>query len=219
MPQPGSEEVVEVFSRQAPANTRPRGSALAWLSTLLALAALAAFAWQWRETDRHLQEIRELVARQAGAAARPAVDPSLAADITELRQATARAEARSAALEQQQQALREALESDGHSIVAANGGEAGIGAFHSALARGEGFDAVFTDLGMPYVDGRKVAAAIKEASADTPVILLSGWGQRLVAEGEAPPHVDRVLAKPPKLRELREALATLCPRHDPGAAP
>ncbi len=72
------------------------------------------------------------------------------------------------------------------------------------------FAAVITDLGMPYVDGRQVAAAVKEISPATPVILLTGWGQRLVAEGDIPPHVDRVLAKPPKLRELREALAQLC---------
>ena len=45
----------------------------------------------------------------------------------------------------------------------------------------------------------------------TPVILLTGWGQRLVAEGDIPPHVDQVLNKPPKLRELREALAHACP--------
>jgi len=37
--------------------------------------------------------------------------------------------------------------------------------------------------------------------------MLTGWGQRLVEEGYVPPHVDRVLSKPPKLRELREALA------------
>jgi len=63
---------------------------------------------------------------------------------------------------------------------------------------------------MPHVDGRKVAAAVKESSPDMPVILLTGWGQRMVAEGDIPPHVDRVLAKPPKLRELRETLAQLC---------
>ena len=62
---------------------------------------------------------------------------------------------------------------------------------------------------MPYVDGRKVADAIKTASPATPIILLTGWGQRLVAEGDIPPHVDRVLSKPPKLRELKEALVAL----------
>ena len=58
-----------------------------------------------------------------------------------------------------------------------------------------------------------MAAAVKEASRETPVILLTGWGQRLVADNDIPLNVDRVLAKPPKLRELRElreALAQLC---------
>jgi CheY-like chemotaxis protein len=62
---------------------------------------------------------------------------------------------------------------------------------------------------MPYVDGRKVAAAIKTASPKTPILLLTGWGQRLVAEGDIPTGVDRVLSKPPKLREIREALAAV----------
>ena len=67
----------------------------------------------------------------------------------------------------------------------------------------------FTDLGMPYVDGRQVAAAVKAASAATPVILLTGWGRRMLAEHEIPPHVDRLLSKPPRLSELRAALAEL----------
>jgi signal transduction histidine kinase/CheY-like chemotaxis protein len=105
--------------------------------------------------------------------------------------------------------LRDALEADGHAVVTANGGQAGIDAFRLAEERDERFAVVITDLGMPYVDGRKVASAIKNDSPSTPVILLTGWGQRLVAEGDIPPHVDRVLNKPPKLRELRAALAEL----------
>jgi signal transduction histidine kinase/CheY-like chemotaxis protein/HAMP domain-containing protein len=103
--------------------------------------------------------------------------------------------------------LRDALETDGHIVIPANGGQAGIEAFQNAKAAGELFDVVITDLGMPNVDGRRVAAAIKEASPGTPVIMLTGWGQRLSAEGDIPPGVDRVLSKPPKLRDLREALA------------
>jgi len=103
--------------------------------------------------------------------------------------------------------LQDALGPDGHLITTANDGQAGIDLFSKALRGGQPFDAVITDLGMPYVDGRKVAEAIKAASPYTPVILLTGWGQRLVEDGEIPPHVDRVLSKPPKLRELREALA------------
>jgi signal transduction histidine kinase/ActR/RegA family two-component response regulator/uncharacterized membrane protein affecting hemolysin expression len=105
--------------------------------------------------------------------------------------------------------LQEVLLSDGHDVTAANGGQAGIDAFNAALRSAPPFSIVITDLGMPYVDGRRVAAAVKEASAQTPVVLLTGWGQRLVSEGDVPPHVDRVLNKPPRLIELRAALMDL----------
>ena len=69
---------------------------------------------------------------------------------------------------------------------------------------------VYVDAAAPErIDGRQVAAAIKAAAPTTPVILLTGWGQRLEAEGDFPPYVDRVLSKPPKLRELRAVLAEL----------
>jgi hypothetical protein len=50
------------------------------------------------------------------------------------------------------------------------------------------------------------SAAVKSAAPETHVILLTGWGQRFAADGSAPLHVDKMLSKPPKLRELREAL-------------
>jgi signal transduction histidine kinase/HAMP domain-containing protein len=107
------------------------------------------------------------------------------------------------------ESLRETLRGDAHRVTAADGGQAGIEAFEAAQSRGEPFELVITDLGMPYVDGRRVAAAIKAASPQTPIVLLTGWGQRLTAENQVPPHVDRVLNKPPQLRELRAALAEL----------
>ena len=103
--------------------------------------------------------------------------------------------------------LRDTLEADGHSVTTADGGQAGIDAFLAARSRGNAFPVVITDLGMPYVDGRRVSNAVKTAAPETILLLLTGWGQRLVADGDVPPHVDRVLSKPPKLRELREALA------------
>ncbi len=102
--------------------------------------------------------------------------------------------------------LREILEGDGHAVTVATGGQAGINTFRDT-APAHRFDVVITDLGMPYVDGRKVAAAVKAASPQTPVFMLTGWGNRLEVEGDIPPEVDLLLSKPPKLRELREALA------------
>ncbi len=102
--------------------------------------------------------------------------------------------------------LRETFEADGHTVETASGGREGIERFRESKEKGQPFAVVLTDLGMPFVDGRQVASGIKAASASTPVIMLTGWGQRLVAEGDIPPHVNVVLSKPPKLRDLREAL-------------
>jgi signal transduction histidine kinase/ActR/RegA family two-component response regulator len=103
--------------------------------------------------------------------------------------------------------LRDTLEADGHQVVTADGGQAGIDAFIAATTHDQPFQVVITDLGMPYVDGRKVSSAVKTTAPGTLVLMLTGWGQRLVADGEVPPHVDHLLSKPTRLRELREALA------------
>lgn len=106
-------------------------------------------------------------------------------------------------------ALRDALQSDGHRVTAADGGQAGIEAFTAAEKRGEPFEVVITDLGMPYVDGRKVVSAVRAVSRTVTVILLTGWGQRPAVEDDLPQGVNRVLSKPPRLRELRVAFAEL----------
>jgi DNA-binding response OmpR family regulator len=111
--------------------------------------------------------------------------------------------------------LSETLEADGHIVVAANDPRHGVQTFRTAQVSAP-FAVVFTDLGMPHLDGRGVARAIKEASTTTPVILLTGWGQRPDSDGGTPPHVDIVLGKPPKVRELRAALAQCCSKPQPG---
>ncbi len=75
--------------------------------------------------------------------------------------------------------LKEVLEFYRHRVEVADGGEAGLQAFQKANTRGEPFDAVITDLGMPGVNGREVAEKIKTQSPKTPVIMLTGWGSML----------------------------------------
>jgi PAS domain S-box-containing protein len=105
--------------------------------------------------------------------------------------------------------MRAALEVDHHVVTTEDGGQAGIDAFRRAQQEGRPFAAVITDLGMPYVDGRRVAAAIKEEAPHMPVILLTGWGQRMLDDSDVPSSVDRVLAKPPRLADLRLVLTQL----------
>jgi CheY-like chemotaxis protein len=103
------------------------------------------------------------------------------------------------------------LELDGHTVVKAAGGKDGVNAFRLARDQNQSFTAVITDLGMPDMNGNQVAAAIKAVSPATPVILLTGWGQRLRKEGDqgagSDSNVDMVLSKPPQLDDLRAALA------------
>lgn len=112
------------------------------------------------------------------------------------------------------QSLFHVLQHEGHTVTTADGGQAGIDAFSAALRGAKPFDVVMTDLGMPYVDGRAVAKAVKTLSPQTPVLLLTGWGQRLRTEQSIPEHVDRLLSKPPKLVELTGALAELTAEMD-----
>ncbi len=105
--------------------------------------------------------------------------------------------------------LEDALRTDGHQVDVASGGQAGIESFTAAFRAGKHFDLVITDLGMPRVDGRKVAEAVKSLSPRTPIILLTGWGQRLLDEGDVPPNIDRVLSKPPRMQQIRAAIAAL----------
>jgi signal transduction histidine kinase/CheY-like chemotaxis protein len=105
--------------------------------------------------------------------------------------------------------LREILEGDGHTVLSAGGGQEGIDLARQALAHGQSLSIVITDLGMPHVDGRQVARALKAMAPLTPIVMLTGWGERLASEADMPSGVDLVLSKPPKLRTLRETLAQL----------
>jgi signal transduction histidine kinase/ActR/RegA family two-component response regulator len=107
--------------------------------------------------------------------------------------------------------LKEMLGRDGHEVEVSDGGQSGLDTFRSAFQRGAPFDLVITDLGMPYVDGRQVAKTLKQESPGTPVVMLTGWGAFMKEDGSPPTHVDGVLSKPPRSRELRETLRRLTP--------
>jgi len=110
---------------------------------------------------------------------------------------------------QQREVIKQMLGKDQHGVEVAAGGQAGLDAFRAARGRGAPFDLVITDLGMPYVDGREVALAVKRESPETPVILLTGWGAQIDTEAEMPSGVDYVASKPTTMKELRQALRSV----------
>ncbi len=107
-------------------------------------------------------------------------------------------------------ALRELMQNvlgrDGHHVETPDGGRAGVEAFRAARNRNEPFDVVITDLGMPYMDGREVAAAIKHESPGMPVVMLTGWGAFMKQDNDLPMHVDGLLSKPPRIGDIRAML-------------
>ncbi len=84
-------------------------------------------------------------------------------------------------------------------VTAGNGPE--------ALARlatpEEAFDAVLLDLSMPGMDGLAVLAEIRRSRPDLPVLLVSGYADRIPRE---PDRATRFLAKPFSLETLADAL-------------
>jgi signal transduction histidine kinase len=91
----------------------------------------------------------------------------------------------------------------GHTVETATNGRTALKKFQAAA-----FDVVITDRAMPRMSGDQLAAAIKRASPQTPVIMLTGFGEFMNAAGERPEGVDLIVSKPVTIDSLLEALAT-----------
>ncbi|MFQ5875240.1 MAG: response regulator, partial [Dehalococcoidia bacterium] len=98
------------------------------------------------------------------------------------------------------------LTGDGHTVEIATNGCEGLEKFLAGW-----FDVVITDQGMPEMAGDQLATAIKKVAPDKPVVLLTGFGDLMVASGEPPLGVDIILSKPVTLPALRQALAKVTP--------
>jgi CheY-like chemotaxis protein len=94
----------------------------------------------------------------------------------------------------------------GYRVTACADGQQGVARFDA-----EAFDLVVTDLGMPGLSGWDVAAHVKGRSPHTPVVLVTGWGDRFTPEEVKVRGVDFLVAKPFSLDQIttvaRRALA------------
>lgn len=114
------------------------------------------------------------------------------------------------------------LSGKGYLVVSAENG-------HEALARlqSERFDAVFTDLRMPGMDGLQVAEEVRAAQPWTPVVIVTGYGSPASEARARAAGVSGFLQKPlsPEMIEDSAALAVrtvvesvAAPRADPATA-
>ena len=105
--------------------------------------------------------------------------------------------------------LVDLLAAMGMDVEAAHGGPAGI----DAVNRGT-YDVVFSDLGMPEVNGYDLAMAIKSRRPQTAVVLVTGWGYQIEQESATARGVDLVMPKPFSWEDVERALRLVA---DPAA--
>ncbi len=106
--------------------------------------------------------------------------------------------------------ISEILRSDGHNItVAATGVDALL-----QLNKGQ-FDLIISDLSMPDMTGSQLASEIRAKGDHTPFILLTGFGDEMLAQGSTPPGVDLVLSKPVTSASLYQAIKKTLPNEAP----
>ena len=97
--------------------------------------------------------------------------------------------------------LADMFRNRGQEVRTAIGGEAGIAEFQRFHPQ-----VVFSDLGMPDVNGWDVARRVKSQAPETPVVLVTGWGSQL-EEGTAQARgVDLIMAKPFSMDDVDLAL-------------
>jgi signal transduction histidine kinase len=94
------------------------------------------------------------------------------------------------------------LVNDCHEVVAVTGGRAALEA-----ARETRFDLLITDHVMPEMNGKQLAAALKEESPETRVILLTSMAGKAIEFAPTSRVISCVLQKPLQLVELRRAIA------------
>ena len=106
--------------------------------------------------------------------------------------------------------LRDLLESylttDGHIVQTAENAQAAL----ARLSSGR-YDVVITDKAMPEMNGEQLAEMISKRVPGVSVILMTGFGDIMKANGERPPHISAILSKPVTQATLRQALAQVFP--------
>ena len=102
--------------------------------------------------------------------------------------------------------VKELLSSDGHTVETVENGETAL-----ARLKNGSFDLVLTDKAMPQMNGEQLSAAINQSAPGLPVILMTGFGDIMKADGELPPHIRAILSKPITETALREVLVKVFP--------
>jgi len=104
--------------------------------------------------------------------------------------------------------LEELLEMEGHRVETAASGKAAVERFQ----RGERYDLVLCDVGMPQMSGWQVVREIRRIEPGARIWLLTGWANEISEHDPRLADVQGVLGKPLDLERLRSLLG------DPGGS-
>jgi signal transduction histidine kinase/CheY-like chemotaxis protein len=98
--------------------------------------------------------------------------------------------------------LEELLEMEGHGVETATSGKAALERFQ----RGERYDVVLCDVGMPQMSGWQVVREIRRIAPGARIWLLTGWANEISEHDPRLADVQGVLGKPLDLDRLRSLL-------------
>ena len=95
--------------------------------------------------------------------------------------------------------VRDILEHHGCEAVVAHGGRQALSLFEQGS-----FDAVFTDVGMPGMNGWELSRELRQRNKQIPIAVLTGWGEAVGSHERLAARVDWVVAKPFETRQIAE---------------
>ncbi len=81
-----------------------------------------------------------------------------------------------------------------------------INALESFRAEPDNFDIVITDMTMPYMTGDRLSIELKKIRSDVPVILCTGFSEKIDDRKASQIGVDKVLMKPITKDDLANAV-------------
>jgi signal transduction histidine kinase/ActR/RegA family two-component response regulator len=109
--------------------------------------------------------------------------------------------------------LVDILQSEGYEAVPCASGNEAVEVFGAG-----GFDAVFTDIGMPGMSGWELARIVRERDAEIPVAVITGWGESVGSEEQQAARVDWVVSKPFSMKRIVEIMREVEQRENPSRA-
>jgi signal transduction histidine kinase/ActR/RegA family two-component response regulator/HAMP domain-containing protein len=109
--------------------------------------------------------------------------------------------------------LIEILEELGQTAAGFPDGEAALASFHPRR-----FDLVLTDLGMPRMNGWQLAEEIRSRDPETPIALITGWGEHVDQAQAERVGAERLISKPFAIEDIGDLVDDVAARRARRAA-